>query len=124
MIVWSDGVTRFAGNAFARGGSEAGDGGFIEVSGKESLTFEGMANAGATQGAKGVLLLDPKNIVIDDVGTTLTAVGLNNDPDNVGNYLPGTDSFGTDVFESGGKIVVVDPYNDAIATDGGALQDP
>jgi filamentous hemagglutinin family protein len=121
VIVWSDGVTRFAGNAFARGGSEAGDGGFIEVSGKESLTFEGMANAGATQGAKGVLLLDPKNIVIDDVGTTLTAVGLNNDPDNVGNYLPGTDSFGTDVFVSGGKIVVVDPYNDAIATDGGAI---
>lgn len=117
LIVWSDGITTFAGNAFARGGSERGDGGFIEVSGKEKLSFSGMANAGAPHGARGTLLLDPKNIVIDNnAGGTLVAQGIDPDPETTG-----TGDFGHDVREIGGRLVVTDPLNDVTATDAGAI---
>jgi len=41
-IVWSDDTTRFFGTVDARGGEESGDGGFVEVSGKKILSFEGV----------------------------------------------------------------------------------
>ena len=41
VIVWADEVTGFYGDISARGGSESGDGGFVEVSGKNSLEFRG-----------------------------------------------------------------------------------
>src|SRR5690606_14661145 len=40
VAIWADGVTRFAGRVAARGGT-TGDGGFVEVSGKEHLAFTG-----------------------------------------------------------------------------------
>ena len=39
VIVWSDEVTRYFGTISARGGVEGGDGGFVEVSGKNSLAL-------------------------------------------------------------------------------------
>jgi len=66
VIVWADEVTRFDGSVTARGGTDSGNGGFAEVSGKQSLVFTGTANLGADQGAKGTLLLDPDDIIIDD----------------------------------------------------------
>src|SRR3990167_7933491 len=44
IIVWADDVTLFSGSAFARGGIAGGDGGFVEVSGKENLGFYGLVN--------------------------------------------------------------------------------
>jgi filamentous hemagglutinin family protein len=64
IVVWSDEATRYYGNLSARGGSEGGDGGFAEVSGKENLLFRGTADLGAPNGASGTLLLDPLNITI------------------------------------------------------------
>lgn len=63
-VVWSDGHTEYAGDIRARGGESGGDGGMVEVSGKETLDFRGMVDAGAAKGEGGTLLLDPKNIVI------------------------------------------------------------
>ena len=41
VIVWADDSTRFSGAISAKGGSEGGDGGFVEVSGKKNLGFDG-----------------------------------------------------------------------------------
>ena len=66
IIVWADDTTRYFGSLSARGGSNQGDGGFAEVSGKENLLFRGKANLSAENGSRGTLLLDPKNIQIKD----------------------------------------------------------
>ncbi|WP_187329450.1 CHAT domain-containing protein [Halomicronema hongdechloris] len=70
VIVWADEVTRFYGGISAQGGNESGNGGFVEVSGAETLTFRGEVNTSAPNGEAGTLLLDPENIVIvDGAGT-------------------------------------------------------
>jgi len=65
-IAWADELTRFYGNISARGGPNGGDGGFVEVSGKELLLFTGTVDAAAPLGNPGTLLLDPKNVTISD----------------------------------------------------------
>ena len=64
VIAWADEVTAFYGDISATGGSNSGDGGFVEVSGKDSLIFEGDVNLTAINGVDGTLLLDPRNIRI------------------------------------------------------------
>ncbi len=68
IILWSDDITRFYGQAMARGGAEEGNGGFIEVSGKRHLDYQGFADLRAVNGQAGVLLLDPTDIVISNGG--------------------------------------------------------
>ncbi|MDP8934047.1 MAG: filamentous hemagglutinin N-terminal domain-containing protein, partial [Cyanobacteriota bacterium] len=63
-VIWSDNITRFFGNITARGGTAAGNGGRVEVSGKNALTFQGEVDTRATNGAIGNLWLDPANITI------------------------------------------------------------
>lgn len=63
-IVWSDLATSFAGEITGTGGVNGGNGGFAEVSGKQSLEFEGAVDLSAKAGAIGTLLLDPVNITI------------------------------------------------------------
>ena len=67
VAVWSDGATRYQGAISAKGGSAGGDGGFVEVSGKQTLVYEGSVDTRAANGATGTLLLDPTNITIDSV---------------------------------------------------------
>ena len=69
VIVWANETTRFLGNISARGGENSGNGGFVEVSGKNNLEFAGSVDTTATTGEKGTLLLDPKNILIRAGGT-------------------------------------------------------
>ena len=64
VVVWADDTTRFQGAISARGGADGGDGGFVEVSGKERLQFAGTVDASAPAGAAGTLLLDPRNITV------------------------------------------------------------
>ncbi|MCC7487674.1 MAG: filamentous hemagglutinin N-terminal domain-containing protein, partial [Burkholderiales bacterium] len=72
VILWSDDVTDFEGMISARGGSSGGNGGFVEVSGKEMLRYRGTVDLRAPRGRKGTLLLDPDEIVVDggDGGST------------------------------------------------------
>lgn len=65
VVVWSDDQTHYEGNINARGGTAAGDGGYVEVSGKGSLGFSGGADLSAVHGVSGTILLDPKTITID-----------------------------------------------------------
>ena len=69
VIVWADDTTHFYGDISARGGSQSGNGGFVEVSGKRYLDFQGMVSTAAAQGLVGTLLLDPSNITISGTGT-------------------------------------------------------
>jgi trimeric autotransporter adhesin len=66
VIVWADDITRFYGSVFATGGSSGGDGGFVEVSGKQNLTYLGDVDLTAANGVMGTLLLDPSTLTITD----------------------------------------------------------
>ena len=70
VVVWSDHGTRYHGHIASRGGDVAGNGGFVEVSGKDFLLFKGTADRLAPHGAAGTLLLDPTNLTISQSGTT------------------------------------------------------
>ncbi|MEM9538222.1 MAG: CHAT domain-containing protein [Cyanobacteria bacterium P01_E01_bin.42] len=77
IIIWSDELTAFAGKVSARGGEAEGDGGFVEVSGKSSLIYEGEADLGSDRGDRGTLLLDPEDIIIragSGTGTDFTTL--------------------------------------------------
>jgi hypothetical protein len=69
IIIWSSDATDVKAQLSARGGPDGGDGGFIEVSGKDKLGFDGVGDAAAPKGKRGTLLLDPKFIVIANSGT-------------------------------------------------------
>ena len=69
VVAWADGDTRFLGSISARGGALGGNGGQAEVSGRETLDYRGQTDLrGGAGGAKGTLLLDPRNIEIVAAG--------------------------------------------------------
>ncbi len=77
IIVWADEDTHFHGHASARGGAESGDGGFVEISGKQQLELAGIADhidVSASVGDDGTILLDPNAINL--VTTTQSDPGL------------------------------------------------
>ncbi len=96
-IIWADEVTGFYGNISATGGSSSGDGGFVEVSGKENLIFRGTVDVSTSQGNWGTIILDPENInivnaITDPDGTSDNSQlnpGVPNQDDPVGQILAG-----------------------------------
>jgi filamentous hemagglutinin family protein len=75
VIVWADDHTAFAGDISAKGGRSGGNGGFVEVSGKQTLTFEGRVDTSAPLGLTGTLLLDPTNITISTAANSNISAG-------------------------------------------------
>ena len=69
IVVWSDSLTQFYGSIDARGGALGGNGGFVEVSSGQNLTFDGRVDVAAPDGRLGTLLLDPRNITVQSGGT-------------------------------------------------------
>jgi len=65
VTVWSDNTTEFLGNILAEGGTQSGNGGYVETSGHGTLVADGYVDLLAPNGAKGTYLLDPTNITID-----------------------------------------------------------
>ncbi|MDH5445582.1 MAG: filamentous hemagglutinin N-terminal domain-containing protein [Gammaproteobacteria bacterium] len=65
LINWGDEYTWFYGSAYARGGTELGDGGLVEISGK-GLSFDGAVDTSTVNGETGTLLFDPDNIEIEN----------------------------------------------------------
>ncbi len=77
VTVWSDGTTKFAGSASAKG-SSAGTGGTIETSGHD-LTIDGAnIDASAASGNNGTWLLDPFNLTINAAGAATIENALKN----------------------------------------------
>ncbi|MEM9090117.1 MAG: hypothetical protein AAGC93_15365 [Cyanobacteria bacterium P01_F01_bin.53] len=119
MIVWADDTTQFLGEISATGGEAGGNGGFVEVSGKQNLIFRGEVDTHAAQGRAGTLLLDPENIIIAD------GSGAANDGELVdGNILSG--EAGTSTFTiseqaleslNGNTALILEASNDIIVRD-------
>jgi filamentous hemagglutinin family protein len=68
VVVWSDEETAFQGAVSVRGGERGGNGGSLEVSGRQDLIFQGLVDGEAPLGRTGTLLLDPTDIEIRDAG--------------------------------------------------------
>ena len=77
VIVWSDHTTRVYGNISARGGSNSGNGGFVETSGVQHLEITTTPDVTAAAGLGGEWLIDPSNIEI--------VAGAGNMDDIIGN---------------------------------------
>jgi filamentous hemagglutinin family protein len=107
VIVWSDDATRAYGTISARGGSQGGNGGFVEVSGKRNLEFDARVDASAPHGTTGTLLLDPLDITISDT------VGTDNNQLNAG-VPTGGDPTGSVFFADGSTATNVTISDDAI----------
>ena len=127
VAVWSAGTTRFAGSISARGGAASGDGGRVEVSGRDGLGFTGNVLVSAANGENGTLLLDPKNL-------RFTSEELPAAPTRLLDPHPGADNFfggGLDFFNASGArtsssngaatVVVYDPSDDFGGANAGAV---
>lgn len=75
IIFWADRRMHFQGIVKGRGGKYFGNGGFVEVSGKEELFFDGLVDTSAANGKTGTLLLDPDTITVSNGSGTTTASG-------------------------------------------------
>ena len=95
-VVWADFDTDFAGTIYAKGGPNGGDGGFVEVSGKQDLHFGGPVILEAPIGAAGTLLLDPLNGVIGGTGNSGLSITDLENALATGNVIVSTDAAGSD----------------------------
>jgi filamentous hemagglutinin family protein len=105
-IVWADETTRFYGKITARGGANSGNGGFVEVSGKQNLDFDGLVDMGAAAGQSGQLLLDPDSVVIGTDRTNNSELddGRILDRDDMGTFLISADKVVT-MLNSGNVLI-------------------
>lgn len=81
VVVWADDLTRYYGSISAQGGATRGNGGFVEVSGKQNLAFIGKVNVASLNGIGGTVLLDPENIVLDSSTQASPTNNANGTPD-------------------------------------------
>lgn len=132
VIVWADEITRYYGNISAKGGTNDGNGGFAEVSGKRLLNFLGKVDLSAAQGVGGNLLLDPTNITLStaaDANTTgftplgditeafADDAGLNSVFNvNAGGSFAGIAAGSTITLQATNNITVSNAFNVATAT--------
>ncbi|WP_018702129.1 beta strand repeat-containing protein [Anaeromusa acidaminophila] len=74
VVVWSDKNSTFGGTISAKGGSQSGDGGKVETSGKQKLTVADTAKVDTTadKGKTGNWLLDPWDFTVAPSGGDIT----------------------------------------------------
>ncbi|EGJ09934.1 filamentous hemagglutinin outer membrane protein, partial [Rubrivivax benzoatilyticus JA2 = ATCC BAA-35] len=107
IVLWSDDSTVYGGRLSARGGAGGGNGGSAEVSGKQDLVFGGTADLAAPKGRAGRLLLDPRNIIVDNAGNSIASLSLD-DP-----TAAADNGFGTFTkVLSNGNVVISAPLAD------------
>ncbi|MFM9088193.1 MAG: filamentous hemagglutinin N-terminal domain-containing protein, partial [Cyanobium sp.] len=107
VVIWGDGPTLFQGQVTARGGQTSGDGGFVEISGKANLRYDGNVNTTAQKGATGTLLLDPRTIRI-----VAGSGGTNDDALNEKKQILAADQPDADMVISESKIETESINND------------
>lgn len=114
VVIWSDGDTMYNGQVSAQALGNVGNGGFVEVSGLNTLAFFGSASTAAANGKTGRLLLDPTNVVIGPGGgatmsdTALVNAVLNN---NVVIHTASANTEDGDITIQSGSNVVYDSPN-------------
>ncbi|MEC5127736.1 filamentous hemagglutinin N-terminal domain-containing protein [Verrucomicrobiales bacterium BCK34] len=146
IFLWADGDTFFGGEISAQATGLTGNGGFVEVSGKDRLSFRGTVSTLSANGLNGTLLLDPTDVVIGASGAAgitisdtdlVTALGLNNvvihtsstggDPGDItvlsgADALNGYASLNTLSFFAHGDIVINDNIqNNGVGAAGGGI---
>jgi filamentous hemagglutinin family protein len=84
VVVWADKDTWYSGLIVSTGGALSGNGGKVEISGKQRLQFDGRVNLRAPNGQMGSVLLDPQDILIVASGGT-TSIGNFTSFSNCGN---------------------------------------
>ena len=109
VVVWADNATQFDGNISARGGAISGNGGWVEVSGRQWLGYAGLVNTTAANGMVGSLLLDPTDITIG-VGTDSASMVWNATTSSFSDVTltPSTLNINTLVTQLGSSNVTVD----------------
>lgn len=120
VAVWSDNYTNFLGLITAKGGPNAGNGGFVETSGHKVLSLtdsnghNGMVDASAPKGTPGTWLLDPDDLDIIASGDN----NINNDGN--GNISPsasdGSSTVGADTI-----VTALSTTNVVITTSSGKI---
>lgn len=79
VVVWSDEKTNFDGTITARGGSDGGNGGKVETSGKNLKVGDtAQVDTRASKGIHGQWLLDPMDFVIAESGGDISGATLSN----------------------------------------------
>ncbi|MBF8272830.1 MAG: putative Filamentous hemagglutinin family N-terminal domain protein, partial [Magnetococcales bacterium] len=121
VTVWSDGVTRYRGSISSRGGLVGGDGGQVEVSGKQRLEFSGSVDARAPQGTMGRLWLDPTNIVVATAGTDSVVTNVDNFADADQNGGTSTSTISPAVLNAAAASVTLQATNNITFTDAVSL---
>ncbi len=122
IVVWSNEYTYFGGTISARGGALGGNGGSVEVSGRDYLAYAGLTDLTAPAGAAGTLLLDPTDINIvagsTDTPAPNIAAGVITYPSN-----PGTASLSVTTLDNqlNTANVTVDATAGTGAPNGGAI---
>ena len=71
ITVLSSKQTNFSGAISARGGAQAGNGGWVEISSMQGLNYNGSIDTSAPRGISGNILIDPTDLEIT-TGTPLT----------------------------------------------------
>lgn len=130
-VVWSESETVFGATVKAAGGQQSGNGGLVEVSSHDKLTFAGQVNVTAPAGTNGRLLLDPKNIEIVASVSPIQVLSLL-DPSPFGNeYINGADQtlttsgLATELLNAGvttNRIVFRSPYDSTTVSKAGAVR--
>ncbi|MCB1204663.1 MAG: filamentous hemagglutinin N-terminal domain-containing protein, partial [Verrucomicrobiae bacterium] len=114
VIVWSNGDTIFLGDVSARAKGAVGNGGLVEVSGKQNLYFDGTVGVNAANGKSGTVLFDPGDVVIGSAGGLTPPLGspvldslinisaINDTLQSGANVLVVTDSGSIEIQDLGG----------------------
>lgn len=68
VIVWANNDTIFLGDISAEARGMVGNGGMIEVSGKQHLIFDGGVSAISENGSSGTVLFDPGDVIVGAAG--------------------------------------------------------
>lgn len=68
VVVWSNQDTIFVGDVSASARGAVGNGGMVEVSGKQFLYFDGNASVHSIGGSVGTVLFDPGDVVVGAAG--------------------------------------------------------
>ncbi|MGF1567121.1 MAG: CHAT domain-containing protein [Nodosilinea sp.] len=120
VSVWASEATQFEGAIFAQGGAAAGDGGLVEVSGQNTLGFNGAVDVSAPYGTWGTLLLDPTNITIDFLPPSSPGVNASL-PDIFAAELSGDVVINSTVLENQAGNVVLEATNNITVAPGVSL---
>ena len=89
VTIIGKGDVDFTGTVEAMGGTQSGDGGFVETSG-HTLSVSGNVNASASNGNAGTWLLDPATINIITGGSSSSLTASSIDPSYIVSSLNGT----------------------------------